>query len=141
MTLAAQSFPSAAPPATSRGEGAFSTPPNGAAAAAAARGFAELDERVVSGGPGVLLVRAPTRDAALAVGAHVARRVMAAGQSAVVGFPRDGAPLWSELAALLGVANLPCEPTPCADEIAQAATSRKAVLIAPLPVQGSPEIV
>ena len=100
-------------------------------------GFAELDERVVSGPTGVLLVRAPSRRAAKAAGAHVGRRVIALGASALHARARAGAPLWREVATMLGLGQLACDPVKCAEEIAHAALTRSIVVVAPLPASGS----
>jgi transcriptional regulator with GAF, ATPase, and Fis domain len=108
----------------------LSTPPP-------ARSFADLDERVVTGAAGVLLVRTPSREVARSIAAHVARRVRAAGGGVVHAQARDGAPLWSEVAAQLGLAHAPCDPARCALEVAQVATARGVVILAPLPADGT----
>src|SRR5579883_1617000 len=124
MTLPASSFasPLSAPLSTS---------------SPSTRGFAELDERVVGGPGGVLLVRAPSREAADAVGAHVGRRLAALGATALHARARTGAPLWRDVASLLGIAQLSCDPARCAEEIAKASLARHAVIVAPLPAAGS----
>jgi tetratricopeptide (TPR) repeat protein len=111
--------------------------PSAAAPGVGARAFAELDERVASGAPGVVLVRAPSREAAHSAGAHVARRLTASGLLPLEARKRAGAPLWREVASLLGVASVPSEPGKCAEEIAQAAALRRAAIVAPLPAAGS----
>jgi transcriptional regulator with GAF, ATPase, and Fis domain len=104
-----------------------------AAPSAPARGFLELDERIASGSLGMVIVRAPSDEAAAAIGAHVARRATAMGGFAVEARGRAGCPLWHEVAAKLGVGALPGDPTAAADAIAHAAQLRRAVIVAPLP--------
>ena len=104
---------------------------------ALSRGFAELDERVIAGPAGVLLVRATSADAGAAAGAHVGRRMSALGATPIFARARTGAPLWRDVASLLGLSQLPCDPSRCASEIAQAAQARHAVIIAALPAAGS----
>jgi len=111
--------------------------PLSAAPTAPARAFAELDERVVAGPPAIVLVRAPSREAAAAAGAHVGRRMSALGATVVHARARTGAPLWRDVAAQLGLAQLACDPVRCAAEIAHAAHARHAAIVAPLPEEGS----
>src|SRR5579859_1496319 len=115
MTLAATTWSS---PPSLAGNG-NSVSPSTSLEARAIRGFLELDDRVANGGAGAILARAPSRDAALAIAAHVVRRVEANGQVGILAFARDGAPLWTEFAALLGASTLSCVPARCAEEIAQ----------------------
>ena len=56
---------------------------------------------------------------------------------AIVARPHAGAPLWQEVASRLTIARLPCSPSRCAEQIATAALLRRAILLAPLPPQGS----
>src|SRR5437868_1076253 len=114
MTLA-NSFasPLSSPANTALGGSAFTS----SAASNASRGFGDLDERVVTAPTGVLVVHAPTRQAAQAAGAHVARRVAALGANALEARARDGAPLWREIATMLGLGSISCDPFKCAEEI------------------------
>ena len=100
-------------------------------------GFQALDDRVMNGGGGVIIARAQSMDAAIAAGAHVARRVVATRGLAIQAYSRAGAPLWREVASILGLPRLSSEPAICAEEIAQAAASKRAVIVAPLPRPGS----
>ena len=47
------------------------------------RGFTELDDRVCGGLAGVVVMRAPSQETCEAMGAHVARRALAAGMFAI----------------------------------------------------------
>ena len=123
MTLLAQSFAS---PVALASSSAFGP-----------RSFVALDEHILAGGNGVVLARSPVMETALAAGAHIARRVGAQKFLPLQVKARAGAPLWREVASLLGMARLPCEPSACADEIASTATLRRAVIIAPLPRAGT----
>ncbi|HEY6463363.1 MAG TPA: hypothetical protein VIY73_24520, partial [Polyangiaceae bacterium] len=103
---------------------------------AAANGFAALDERVAAGTPGVMLVRAPSREAAEAIGAHVARRARATGYSAIEARATRASPLFREVASRVGLTVLPNDPAEAADAIARAAVQRHAVIVAALPPPG-----
>ena len=105
--------------------------------ALAARGFIELDDRVAAGTGGVAVVRASSREAAEAMGAHVARRARAAGFCAIEARSALGAPLWREVASRLGVGALAGDPGDAAQAIGRAASLRRAVLVAALPPAGS----
>ncbi len=98
-----------------------------------ARGFAALDERMLAFAPGLLVVRAPSREASVAIGMHVARRAASAGAMVIEARERRGCPLWREVAAKLGVGELPSEPAGAAAAIAHAAILRRAVVVGPLP--------
>jgi transcriptional regulator with GAF, ATPase, and Fis domain/tetratricopeptide (TPR) repeat protein len=108
-----------------------------AAPSAPARGFVELDERVsgsvMGAGVGMLLVRAPSDEAAAAIGAHLARRATLSGAFAIQARGRTGCPLWREVAAKLGIGALPGDPSAAADAIAHALQVRRALIVAPLP--------
>jgi transcriptional regulator with GAF, ATPase, and Fis domain/tetratricopeptide (TPR) repeat protein len=109
-----------------------------AAPSAPARGFVELDERIGasaagSGGAAMLLVRAPSDEAAAAIGAHLARRATLCGAFAIQARGRTGCPLWREVAAKLGIGTLPGDPSAAADAIAHALQVRRALVVAPLP--------
>jgi transcriptional regulator with GAF, ATPase, and Fis domain/tetratricopeptide (TPR) repeat protein len=103
----------------------------------AARGFVELDDRVASAACGVVVVRAPSREAADAMGAHVARRARAGGLCTIEARSALGAPLWREVASRLGVGTLAGDPNDAAEAIARAATLRRAIVVAALPPQGT----
>ena len=62
-------------------------------------GFVELDDRVCGGLAGVVIVRAPSQEACDAMGAHVARRAVAAGMFAIETRARQGSPLWRDVAS------------------------------------------
>jgi hypothetical protein len=124
MTLVAQTIPSPRvfPAAT---------------AAIATRGFVELDDRIAGAVGGVAVVRGPSREAAEAAGAHVARRARAVGLCAIEARSTAGAPLWREVASRLGVSSLAGDPADAADTIARAANLRRAMIVAALPPAGS----
>ncbi|HEY5242863.1 MAG TPA: hypothetical protein VIJ22_15395, partial [Polyangiaceae bacterium] len=103
----------------------------------AAHGFVELDDRVASAACGVVVVRAPSREAADAVGAHVGRRARAGGLCTIEARSALGAPLWREVASRLGVGALPGDPADAAEAIARAATLRRAIVVAALPPPGT----
>jgi transcriptional regulator with GAF, ATPase, and Fis domain/tetratricopeptide (TPR) repeat protein len=116
------------------------TTPRAFAAAAptvAARGFVELDDRIASTIGGVMVVRAPSRDAANAVGAHVARRARAAGLHVIEARAWRGTPLWREVASRLGIGVLASDPCEAAEAVARAATQRRALVVAELSGAGS----
>jgi transcriptional regulator with GAF, ATPase, and Fis domain len=114
------------------------------------RAFVDFDDRLVSGlapsdaqarSAGVILVRAP-HDVHSALLAHAARRLRTSGWSPAVdtGHSRVGAPLFREIATQLGLgpASLTSsEPQAYAEAIAQAAASKRAVVVARLPKDGS----
>ena len=104
--------------------------------AAGAPGFIELDNRVVNGGAGLAVVRAPSREAAEAIATHVARRARCAGLFTIEARAGDGAPLWRDVSSRLGVAGLSTDPARAADAIAQAIASRRAMVVASLPRAG-----
>jgi transcriptional regulator with GAF, ATPase, and Fis domain len=101
------------------------------------RGFIDLDDRVVAGVGGVAVVRAPSREAAEAMGAHLARRARALGQCTIEARSGLGAPLWREVASRLGVGTLAGDPTEAAAAVARAALLRRAVVVAALPAAGT----
>jgi transcriptional regulator with GAF, ATPase, and Fis domain/tetratricopeptide (TPR) repeat protein len=108
-----------------------------ASATPSARGFIELDDRVCGGLAGVVVVRAPSHEACDAMGAHVARRALAAGMFAIETRARDGSPLWRDVASRLGVDVLPSDPPAAADAIARVAAMRRAMVVAPMPLAGT----
>ncbi len=107
--------------------------------APAARGFAALDERVISARDvgAVLVARAidPTTTSALL--AHVARRAAHTSSSVLRARGQRHAPLWREIAQRLSIAKLDCAPLACAMQIASAALAKRATIVAPLPAAGS----
>jgi transcriptional regulator with GAF, ATPase, and Fis domain/tetratricopeptide (TPR) repeat protein len=103
----------------------------------APRGFVELDDRVATGTGGVVVVRAPSPEAASAMGSHMARRARAAGLCAIEARSALGAPLWREVASRLGVGMLAGDPADAAEAIARAASLRRALVVALLPPVGS----
>jgi tetratricopeptide (TPR) repeat protein len=107
-----------------------------AGAAARTRALAELDERIASGGSGVVLARVE-RSIEGAILTHVARRVRASGRSPLVARAHDGAPLWREVASRLSQGQVDCDPARCAEQIMGAALLRRVVVVAPLPAVGT----
>ncbi len=108
-----------------------------ASASAPVRGFVELDDRVCGGLAGIVVVRAPSQEACDAMGAHVARRALAAGMFAIETRARGGSPLWRDVASRLGVDVLPSDPPAAADAIARVAAMRRAIVVAPMPHAGT----
>ncbi|HTQ42240.1 MAG TPA: sigma 54-interacting transcriptional regulator [Polyangiaceae bacterium] len=108
-----------------------------ASASAPVRGFVELDDRVCGGLAGVVVVRAPSQETCDAMGAHVARRAVAAGMFAIETRARGGSPLWRDVASRLGVDVLPSDPPAAADAIARVAAMRRAIVVAPMPHAGT----
>ena len=134
MTLSAYSLASP----LSSPLGALRRDEAGAAPAGSRGGFAALDDRVAAPEKGgILFVHAPSPDAGVAAGAHVGRRAAASGGFVLSLRARVGAPLWREVASQLGLARVSSQPRVCAEEIAQAAVPKRAVIIAPLPPAGS----
>ena len=117
----------------------LSTPRAFAAAAptTAARGFVELDDRVCSALAGVSVVRAPSHEAAAAIGAHVARRARSAGLHVLEARAWHGTPLWREVASRLGIGVLASDPYEAADTIARVAGQRRALVVGSLPAVGT----
>jgi DNA-binding NtrC family response regulator/tetratricopeptide (TPR) repeat protein len=101
------------------------------------RGFVELDDRVVAGRTGVVVVRAPSRDAADAIGAHLGRRARAAGGVAIEVPAREGASVWREVAARLGVDSLPIDPSEAAEVLSRTASLRRVLVCAGMPARAS----
>jgi transcriptional regulator with GAF, ATPase, and Fis domain len=95
----------------------------------------DLDERICSQvATSIAIVHVPTDEDALAIASHLARRASAYGVAIIV---TKGAPLWSEVAARLGLGRLPWDPTSCALRIAEALIAQRATVIAPFPSEGS----
>jgi DNA-binding NtrC family response regulator/tetratricopeptide (TPR) repeat protein len=94
--------------------------------------FVDLDDRVLAGNSGVVLISAPSVEVAEAAGAHVARRAQGSGPVVFVPRPRGGAPLFRNVQAELGLGSS-CDVSACAAELAQL----QATLIVPLAPAGS----
>jgi transcriptional regulator with GAF, ATPase, and Fis domain/tetratricopeptide (TPR) repeat protein len=107
--------------------------------APAARGFAALDERVLSTreGGAVLVARVIDPTTVSAVLSHVARRAGTPGATVLRARGQRHAPLWREIAQRLSITKLDCAPLACAMQIASAALAKRAVIVAPLPTAGS----
>ncbi|MFO0640138.1 MAG: sigma 54-interacting transcriptional regulator [Polyangiaceae bacterium] len=101
----------------------------------AVRGFVELDERVASLAPGVVVVRAPG-SGVRAVLEHLARRVEQAGARACVCAGGAGAPAFHLAAAELGAKKV-FDAQTLAEELVAAASRSRHVLLAPLPDDGT----
>ncbi len=84
----------------------------------------------------MLIARAPL-GVMEALIAHAARRARGAGRVAVVAKARAGAPLWHEVAVRLASPLTTSNPAKCAEQIATAALLQRALIVAPLPVDGS----
>ncbi len=107
-----------------------------AAALAPNRTLVDLDERLTTLVPGLALARVPS-DARDAVVGHALRRVRASGAIALTARPLAGFPMWQQIAERLAIDGLDCEPSLCAEQIAQAATARRAIIVVPLPDHGT----
>ena len=99
-------------------------------------GFVELDDHVAGSLGGVVVVRATASEVAESASAHAARRAHAAGAFVVESCASGASPLWRDVASRLGVGPLATEPAEAAQVIARAASSRHAVIMAPLPLGG-----
>ena len=97
-----------------------------------ARGFVELDDRVLSGAPGVILVLASSLEIAGAASTHIARRSAVMGHPVLEARARGGAPLFREVQAQLGLSGS-CDIAKCASEIAGVTGT----VILPLPSEGT----
>ncbi|WP_169927481.1 sigma 54-interacting transcriptional regulator [Labilithrix luteola] len=95
-----------------------------------ARGFVDLDERIVAPSPGVLIVRAPL-EAHGSIIAHVCRRLRTSGMTPVEvsAEGRIGVPLTREIASQLGMGVVPTDPPSCASAIVDAAVTRRAAIV------------
>ena len=107
--------------------------------APAARGFAALDERVQSAREtgAILVARSIDSSASAPLLAHLARRASAHGTPVLRARGHRHAPLWREIAQRLSIAKLDCAPLSCAAQIASAALARRAIIVAPLPAEGT----
>ncbi len=86
-----------------------------------------------------LLVRAPAASTQ-ALLAHAARRLRGAGHIALSvrqAHARLGAPMWQEVASRLSIARVDCDPVHAAEQLTAALTTRRAVIVAPLPPLGT----
>jgi transcriptional regulator with GAF, ATPase, and Fis domain/tetratricopeptide (TPR) repeat protein len=113
--------------------------PASPANASSPRGFLEFDDRLHDplGTPGVILACTSSPDAAVALAAHVARRMRARGYAVVQARRVGGTPLWREAASRLGLVSLDCDPLRCAEQVAAAAVGARAALVVPLPAAGT----
>ncbi len=84
----------------------------------------------------MVLARAPG-DAIHAVIAHALRRARASGAVVLTARPLSGFPMWQQIAERLSIGGLDCEPSLCAEQILDAAATRRATLIVPLPAHGT----
>ena len=120
----------------------YSSPSSSSLAAApasapnATRTLVDLDERLTTLAPGIVLARAPG-DAIHAVVTHAMRRVRASGALVLTARPLAGSPMWQQLAERLSIGGLDCEPSQCAAQIVEAAAARRASLVVPLPKPGT----
>jgi len=106
-----------------------------APAASTARGFLDLDDRVASGAPGLVLVRVP-RGAVRTLVEHLGRRVEQGGFVPCVCTGGRGAPAFHLAARALRVSRA-FDPQALAEELLGAAARKRAVLVATLPEEGS----
>jgi transcriptional regulator with GAF, ATPase, and Fis domain/tetratricopeptide (TPR) repeat protein len=104
-------------------------------AAAEERAFADFDERLVAGRPGLVVARAPSSTHA-ALARHAARRLRASGSVAVEAWARDGAPSFRDAGLKLGVSEQASDPIAYAEALAAAADERAAILTA-VPREGT----
>jgi transcriptional regulator with GAF, ATPase, and Fis domain len=102
----------------------------------AARGFAELDDRVTARTSGVVVARASSTRDVVAIAAHLGRRalaytsvVVAHGTSPLSATVSSPVSSWTEVGARLGLGRLPCDPGECARRIAQSASARDVLVI------------
>ena len=105
----------------------LAVPASIAPASAAARGFAELDERATARTSGVVIARVASARDAIAIAAHLTRR--AGGAAVAVGTSATATSCWAEVGARLGLGKLPCEPGECARRLAQSASARDALVV------------
>lgn len=100
-----------------------------------AKGFLELDDRVASGAPGLLVVRAP-EGGSRAIVEHLARRAEQGGFVPQVCAGGRGAPAFHIAARALRIQKA-FDPQVLVEELLGAATKRRTVLLAELPEEGS----
>jgi len=100
------------------------------------QGFTELDDRLVEGRPGLLVVIAPP-ELHPAVLAHAARRVRAASGVALLGEARRGAPMFHEIAAQLAVRSTTTNVARFGAALADEARRRRAAILGALPAEGT----
>lgn len=101
--------------------------------------FGTFDDRLVASvvDGGFIVVRAPV-SMHLALFAHASRRARARAHCSIeVAKQMLGTPVFREVATQLGLAELPTDPTVCADVVAAEAHTRRAVLVLPLPDRGT----
>jgi DNA-binding NtrC family response regulator/tetratricopeptide (TPR) repeat protein len=105
-------------------------------AASPTSGFAELDERLVVGHRGVLVVSCPGEVQA-PLAQHAARRLRAAGLLPVVVRERSGSTRIGDAATCLGLGALPPDPAAAAELVAASMRARHAALVMPMSPEGS----
>jgi transcriptional regulator with GAF, ATPase, and Fis domain len=99
------------------------------------RGFAELDERVGSGAPGVVVARV-SEGAVSALLAHVARRVAASGFEVFVVEGSSASPVFHQVACRFGLGET-TSPRALAEAFSTVAAVRKVALVSTLPAEGT----
>ncbi len=100
------------------------------------RAFVDLDDRVVAGQAGVVVVRAAA-DLHAGLVAHVARRLRTSGWGPAIAVSRPGAPIFREIATQLGVGALPNDVVAVAEVVAQACAARRFAVVASMPREGT----
>ena len=106
----------------------------------APRGLSALDERILQGAPGILLVEARGTAAAHAVREHVVRVARTSSTLALAARARDGAPLWHEVLLHLqplGTSARAEDAVSAAQHLITAAHGHRVVVVAPLPAAAS----
>jgi transcriptional regulator with GAF, ATPase, and Fis domain len=107
-----------------------------ATVASTTRTLVDFDERLSTLAPGLVLARAPEGATAAVVG-HALRRARASGAAVLTARPLAGFPMWQQIAERLAIGGLECEPSLCAEQILDAAATRRATLVLPLPANGT----
>jgi transcriptional regulator with GAF, ATPase, and Fis domain len=128
------------PPASSTAAASPHAPGSLAPAASGASGFAELDERLRSGTPGVLIVQVASAAASEAVASHLARCARSVGATVLEARSRAGSPIWRDIAVRMGMTVLDSNPRQCAEQIAarsRADGSFPTVIVTPIPWIGT----
>jgi transcriptional regulator with GAF, ATPase, and Fis domain len=105
--------------------------------ASSASGFSGFDDRLADARPGFVLLRAESQEVVSAILAHAARRLSATGTLVVRATRRPGASMLRQLGDKLGVRENSDDPARFADALGRALFARKAVVVAPLPLEGS----
>jgi transcriptional regulator with GAF, ATPase, and Fis domain len=100
-------------------------------------GFSSFDDRLGDGRPGLIVLRAESDDIVRAMLAHAARRLVSAGTTVVRASKRPGVSMLRHVGERLGVRETSDDPIRYSDALARALFARKAVVVAPLPQDGS----